>query len=94
MLMLKERQIIHTHTHQVSAVAHLHVKVLPHPVDPDPVEPPIRHVAESRAEDVRAPVRLQVIPDLQTPCGRAATGCYGNPTESYHREERSGSPTP
>lgn len=31
------------------------------------MESSIRHVAESRAEDVGTPVRLQVIPDLETP---------------------------
>lgn len=51
----------------MAAVAHLHVKILPHSVDSDPVESSVRHVVESGAEHVRAPVRLQVIPDLQTP---------------------------
>lgn len=67
----KERQITHTHTSdpqmRTSAVAHLHVKIFPHTVDSDPMESSIRQVVESRAEHVRTPVRLQVIPDLQTP---------------------------
>lgn len=36
------------------------------------MQPPVRQVVEGGAEHVRAAVRLQVIPDLQAPCGTRA----------------------
>ena len=46
---------------------HLNVEVFSHSVDPDSMESSVCQVSEDGAEHVRTPVRLKVIPDLQTP---------------------------
>ena len=47
--------------------AHLYIEVFPHPVDSDTMESSVCQVIEGGAEHIWTPVRLKVIPDLQTP---------------------------